>query len=63
MTALSVRQEGGNTLKFRIYQTDIVVWDRDNKTVTLNSGGFQTTMTKRNMNQISKDYGLVYKVA
>lgn len=45
----------GNLTIYRMWDTDIVVYDRVGMTVTLNSDGWQTVTTKKYMNQILDD--------
>jgi len=53
-----VRQSG--RLDITLYNTKIVSFNTD--TVTLNSGGYKTSTTRRRMNEVSQEYNLGYRV-
>ena len=44
------------------HQTNVVAWDKDASTVTLNTGGWYTPTTKKRMNQASQQFGLGFHV-
>lgn len=56
------RNAGNNTtlhrldngdIAVRLHRTDVVIYHRDDDTVTLNSGGWQTVTTKERMNRFT----------
>ncbi len=55
----NVRGEG-NTMIVRFHNTDVVKFTP--KTITLNTGGYETATTKTRMNQTSNQFGLGYTV-
>lgn len=55
----SLRTENGVTIG-RYHNTDVIKWD--DKTVTLNSGGFETRTTKKRLNAASHQFGLNFSV-
>ena len=58
-TATTVSTDGGKT-RVVYHATTVVSFDAE--TVTLNSGGWQTSTTKTRMNQASNQFGLGYRV-
>ena len=58
-TTIKTDKSGITTVTF--WNTDIVRFD--SKTITLNSGGYQTATTKTRMNQASSQFNLGYTVA
>jgi hypothetical protein len=50
----------GNAIIVRYHYTDVVKFTP--KTITLNTGGWETSTTKTRMNQASRQYGLGYTV-
>lgn len=54
-----VRGEG-KTMIVRFHNTDVVKFTP--KTITLNTGGWETSTTKTRMNQASNQFGLGYTV-
>ena len=59
--ATSVRQEGG-WWHVRYHHTDVVSFNRHERTVILRTGGWKTVTTKRRMNQASRQYKLGFSV-
>ncbi len=55
----SVRGDG-KTMVVRFHNTDVVKFSP--KTITLNTGGWETATTKTRMNQASNQFGLGYTV-
>lgn len=51
----------GNNEVHKLYKTEIVTIDRDNKTVTLNTGGWMTKTTKKFMNIGLSHFGACVK--
>lgn len=58
-TATDIRTEDGQTV-VRYHRTDVVRFDQ--RTVTLNCGGWRTATTKTRMNQAARQFGLGYHV-
>jgi len=48
------------TTKITYHQTVVVEWDE--KTVTLNSGGYRTRTTQLRINQASEQFGLGFRI-
>lgn len=59
--ATTIRHDGVITT-VRLYNTDIVTFDDTANTVTLNTGGFFTDMTRNRMNQTSNQFNLGFSV-
>lgn len=57
--ATTVRYENGATI-VRYHQTDILKFNEDK--IILNTGGWNTTTTKKRLNQASAQFGLNYHV-
>jgi hypothetical protein len=55
-TVLSI--DGGKSIVF--HSTEVVRFDHEN--IVLNTGGWETVITKRRMNQASDEFGLGYHV-
>ncbi len=53
--ATTTRTENGATI-IKYHKTDVVSFGK--KTITLDSGGWKTSTTKRRMNEASKDFDL-----
>jgi hypothetical protein len=58
--ATSIRTHGKNTI-VRYHNTDVVTFT--DKTITLDSGGWETVTTKLRMNQAANQFGLGYYVS
>lgn len=54
--------DDGNTLTVTYHDTDVFVYDRDSKTVELNTGGYRTATTKTRMSQGFDLAGLPWQV-
>ena len=59
--ATSVKTVGDITT-VTYHSTDVVIVDRDKRTVTLNSDGWRTRTTKNRMNQAAFQFGLPFRV-
>lgn len=46
----------------RLHSTCIITVDKVAKTITLNTGGWNTATTRNRLNQVSNEYNLGYKV-
>jgi hypothetical protein len=49
-------------IRVKYHNTDVVTYEPNRGTVTLNTGGYFTATTKKRMNQAAEHYGLGFKV-
>jgi len=54
--------EYDNKLIVRYHNTNVVIFDKNNNTLTLNSGGYKTVTTKIHINQAANQYELPFSV-